>query len=74
MAYLDEPNCNNSIENNGEWVLNENVNFDYSLYFDDVPNPINMSSLHMLLPMSTACMHREDNDGSIFIVPSSKRN
>ena len=28
----------------------------------------------MLLPMSTACMHIEENDGSIFVVPSSKED
>jgi len=39
IAYLDDPYCNNSAKNDGKWVLNENVNFDYSLYFDDVPNP-----------------------------------
>jgi len=32
-----------------------------------------MSSLHMLLPMTTACMHIEDNDEFVFIIPSSKK-
>jgi len=27
IAYLDDPDCNNPAENEGEWVLNENVAF-----------------------------------------------
>jgi len=29
VAYLNDPECNNSADNGEEWVLNENVNFDY---------------------------------------------
>ena len=72
VAYFNNP-CNNFAENEGEWVYNKNVNFDYSLYSDDVHSPIDMSFLHMLLPMSTVCMHVEDNEGSVFTVPPSKR-
>jgi len=46
VAYLNEPYC--TVENNGEWVLNEAVDFDYSLYFHDVPD--NTSSLHLPIP------------------------
>ena len=74
VAYFNDPDCYNFAENDGEWVLNENVNFDYFLYFDDVHNLIYISSLHMPLLMLTTCMHVEDNEGSVFIVPSSKRN
>jgi len=28
VAYLDDPDCNNPVKNEGEWVLNENVAFD----------------------------------------------
>jgi len=31
IAYLDDPNCNDPAKNESEWVLNENVIFDYSL-------------------------------------------
>jgi len=31
VAYLDDPDCNNPAENEGERVINENVAFDYSL-------------------------------------------
>ena len=71
IAYLDDPNCNNSADNGDEWVFNENVNFDYFLCCDDVNSPIDMNPLHMPLPMSMACMHIEENDGSVFVVSSS---
>ena len=74
IAYLDDPDCNNFADNGHKWILNENVNFDYSSCCDDVYSPIDMSPLYMSLPMSTACMHIEENDGSVFIVPSSKKD
>jgi len=74
IVYLDDPDCNNSADNGDEWILNENVNFDYFLCCDDVYSPIDMSPLYMPLPMSTACMHIEENDGSVFVVPSSKKD
>jgi len=74
IAYLDDPDCNNSADNSNEWILNENINFDYSLCCDDVYSHIDMSPLYMPLPMSTTCMHIEENDGSIFVVPSSKKD
>jgi len=55
IAYLDDPDCNNSIDNGDEWILNENVNFDHSLCCDDVNSAIDMSPLYMPLPMSIAC-------------------
>jgi len=55
-------------------VLNKNVNFDYFLCRDDVNSPIDMSPLHMPLPMSMACMHIEKNDGFVFVVPSFKKD
>ena len=50
IAYLNDPDCNNSTDNGDEWILNENVNFDYSLYCDDVYSPIDMSPIYMPLP------------------------
>jgi len=31
VAYLNDPECNNPIEDDDEWVINENVTFDYPL-------------------------------------------
>jgi len=31
VTYLNDPDCNNFADNGDEWVLNENINFDYSL-------------------------------------------
>jgi len=30
VAYLNDPDCNNSADNGDKWVLNININFDYS--------------------------------------------
>jgi len=49
IAYFDDPDCNNPVENEGEWVLIENVAFNYSLCFEDVFKFVDISSLHMPL-------------------------
>jgi len=73
VAYLDDPYFNNSIENDSEWSLNEDIDFDYSLWFYD-SNSANTSSFHMPIPtLMTECMHIEDDDGSVFFIPSSKK-
>jgi len=75
VAYLNDSDCNNLAENKGEWVLNENVAFGYSLYLEDVFKSVDISFFHMSLPISEmACMNIEDNEGSVFIVPPSKRD
>ena len=74
VAYLNDPDCNNATDIGNEWVLNENVNFDYSLCCDYINSPLDMSPLHITLPMSTTCMHIEKNDGSVFVVSSSKKD
>ena len=52
----------------------KNVNFDYFLCCDDVNSPIDVSPLQMPLPMLTACMHIKENNGSILVVLSSKKD
>jgi len=56
VTYLNDSDCNNSADNGDEWVLNENVNFNCSLCCDDVNSPIDMSPLHMPLPITMACI------------------
>jgi len=69
IAYLDDLDCNNLTENEGEWVLNKNVAY-YSLCLEDVLKYVNISPLHMLLPISEmACMHTEDNEGCNALIP-----
>jgi len=58
-----------SPKNEDEWVFNENIAFDYSLCLEDVFKSVDISSLHMPLPISKmACIHIEDNEGSVFII------
>ena len=50
VAYFNNPQCNNTIRDGDEWVINENVTFDYSEsveLFESVDN----NSLHMPLPI-----------------------
>ena len=75
VAYLDNFNCNNLTKNLGEWVLNEAVAFDYYLCLEDVFKSVDISFLHMPFPiLKMACMHIEDNEGSVFIVSPTKRD
>ena len=74
VAYFDNLDCNNSAEADDEWVLNENVNFDYSLCLDDVNSLVDMSRLRMSLSMLKAYMQVKDNDESVFVVPSLKED
>ena len=50
VAYLDDPDCNNLAENEGEWILNENVAFDYSLYLEDVFKSVDLVPYTCLYP------------------------
>jgi len=46
VAYLNDPQCNNPIRDDNEWVINENVTFDYPLSID-LFKSIDNSSQHM---------------------------
>ena len=76
VAYLDDLDCNNPPKMRANGVLNENVTFDYSLCLENVFKSIDISSLHMPMPISKmACMNIDDIEGGIcFIVPPSKRD
>jgi len=74
VAYLNDPECNNPTEDDGEWVINENIIFDY-LVSVDLFKSTDDASLHMPLSMlSMTSTPVENGEGSIFVVPPSKRN
>jgi len=74
VACLDDFDCNNLAENEGEWVLNETVAFDYSLCLEDVFRFVDISSLHMPLPISEMiCIHITNNEESVLIVPPTTK-
>ena len=77
VAYLGDSTCNNdTVELDDEWVINENIAFDYSLCHDNVilaTEPL--TSYHLPIPSSMkACAYVEDSHGSTFIVPPTKAN
>ena len=74
VAYLNDPECNNPTEDDGEWVINENITFDYPVSAD-LFKSVDDTSLHMPLSMlSMTSTPIENGKESVFVVPSSKRN
>jgi len=68
VAYFNDPKCNNPIEDDSEWMINENITFDYPVSVDN-------TSLHMPLSMiSVTSMPVESGEGSVFVIPPSKRS
>jgi len=74
VAYFNDPECNDPNEDDGEWVINENVTFDYPVSVD-LFKSADDSSLHMPLSMlSVTSTPEENSEGFVFVVPPSKRN
>ena len=74
VAYLNDPEYNNLIEDDGEWVINENVTFDYPVSVDLFKFADN-TSLHMPLSMiSITSTSVKNGEGTAFVIPPSKRS
>jgi len=72
VAYRNDPQCNNPIGDDEEWVINENITFDYPVSVD-LFKSVNNSSLHMPLAMlSMTSTPIERGEGSVFVIPPSK--
>jgi len=74
VVYFNDPQCNNPIGDDDEWVINENITFDY---FESVDlfKSVGNSSLHMPLPvLSMTSTPVESGEGSVFVIPPSKRS
>jgi len=74
VAYLNDPECNNPIEDDDEWVINDNVTSYYPVSVD-VFKSVDDNSLHMPSPMlSMTSTPLENGEGSVFVIPLSKRS
>jgi len=74
LAYLNDLQCNNPTGDNDEWVINENITFDYPESVD-LFKFVDNDSLHMpLLLLSMTSTPVECREGSVFVVPPSKRS
>jgi len=74
VAYLNDPECNNPTENDGEWVINESITFNYHVSID-LFKYVDDTSLHMPLSMlSITSTLVENGEGSVFVVPPSNKN
>ena len=57
-----------------EWVINENITFDYTESVD-LFKSVDNSSLHMPLPvLSMTSMPVNSGEGSVFVILPSKRS
>jgi len=72
VAYLNDPQCNNPIGDDNEWVINENITFNYPTSVD-LFKSVDNSSLHMSLSMlSMTSTPVECGEGSVFFIPPLK--
>jgi len=66
VTYFN-PQCNNPIGDYDEWVINENVTFDYPESVE-LFESVNNSSVHMPLPvLSMTSTPVECGEGSVFV-------
>jgi len=73
VACFNNHRCNTPSEDDDEWVINDNVSFDY-LASVELFESITNSSLHMPLHKpSTSSTSVECIEGSILVVPPSKK-
>ena len=64
-AYFNNPQCNNPSGDDDEWVINENVIFDYPASVELLES-VDNSSLHMPLPvLSMTSTPVEYGEGSV---------
>jgi len=74
VACFNNSQCNNPSEDDDEWVINDNVIFDYPVSIKLLESVIN-SSLHMPLHIpSIPSTSVECVEGSVFVIPPSKRS
>ena len=74
VASFNNLQCNNPAEDDDEWVINDNVIFDYPASVELLESVVT-SSLHIpvhkpsMTSTSVECM-----EGSVFVIPLSKRS
>jgi len=72
IACLNNPQCNTPSEDEGEWVINDNISFDYPMsvgLFESITD----SSLHMSLhKLSASGTPMESIEGAVLVIPPSK--
>jgi len=69
IACFSNRQCNTRSEDDDEWVINDNVSFDYPASFE-LFESVTDSSLQLLNTSSTSVKYIE---GSILVVPPSKK-
>ena len=69
---LDNSQCNTPSEDEGKWVINDNISFDYPVSVE-LFGSVTDTLLHMPLHKSSASSTSvESIEGSVLVVPPSK--
>ena len=69
ITCLNNPQCNTLSEDESEWVINDNISFDYPVSVESVTD----SSLHIPLHKpSTSGTPVKSIEGAVLVVPPSK--
>jgi len=72
IACLNNPQCNTPSEDEGEWVINDNIPFDYPVSVR-LFKSITDSSLHTPLHKPSASeTPMESIEGAVLVIPPSK--
>jgi len=72
VVCLNNPQCNTPSEEEGEWVINDNISFDYPAR-TELLGSITNSSLHMPLPKPSASRtSMQSVEGALLVIPPSK--
>jgi len=69
IACFNNPQCNTLSEDEGEWVINDNISFDYPVSVELLES-VTDSSLHM--PLHKPSTSVKSIEGSVLVVPPSK--
>ena len=74
IAYFNDPECNNPTEDDGEWVINASITFDYPMSVD-LSKSTDDTSLYIPLSIfSVTSTLVENSEVSVFVVSPSKMN
>ena len=73
VACLNNPQCNTLSEEEGEWVINDNISFDYPASIGSIKSAMD-GSLHMPLPKADVFSTSvEAIKGATLVIPPSKQ-
>jgi len=72
VIYLDDIPCNSdTVDDDDEWVINENASFEYPVCVENTNDLFNTGTFHLpILTSMETCLSIEDERKAIYIIPS----